>query len=55
MLYRELIFQLYIYASVIRILAKEYLPNTFVTPFKLKEILSEVRKKHCELLILTMI
>ena len=43
-LYRELIYQLYIYASAIRILAKGYLPNTLVTPFKLKEILSEVRK-----------
>ena len=32
------------YASAIRILAKGYLPNTLVTPFKLKEILSEVRK-----------
>ena len=43
-LYRELIYQLHIYASVIKILAKGYLPNTLVTPFKLKEILSEVRK-----------
>ena len=43
-LYRELISQLHIYASAIRILAKGYLPNTLITPFKLKEILSEVRK-----------
>ena len=43
-LYRELIYQLCIYVSVIRILAEEYLPNTLVTPLKLKEILSEVRK-----------
>ena len=43
-LYRELISQLHIYASAIRILAKGYIPNTLVTPFKLKEILSEVRK-----------
>ena len=43
-LYRELIYQLCIYASAIRILAKGYLPNTLVTPFKLKEILSDVRK-----------
>ena len=43
-LYRELISQLHIYASAIRILAKGYLPNTLVTPFKLKEILGEVRK-----------
>ena len=42
-LYRELISQLCIYASI-RILAKGYLPNTLVTPFKLKEILSEVRR-----------
>ena len=43
-LYRELISQLQIYASAIRILAKGYLPNTLVTPIKLKEILNEVRK-----------
>ena len=43
-LYRELTSQLCIYASVIRILAKGYLPNTLVTPIKLKEILNEVRK-----------
>ena len=44
MLYRELITQLHIYTSAIRISAKGYLPNTLVTPSKLKEILSEVRK-----------
>ena len=44
MLYRELISQLCIYTSVIRILAKGYLPNALITPSKLKEILSEVRK-----------
>ena len=43
-LYRELIFQLHIYASAIRLLAKGYLLNTLVTPIKLKEILNEVRK-----------
>ena len=43
-LYRELIAQLHIYASAIRILAKGYLPNTLITPVKLKEILDEVRK-----------
>ena len=43
-LYRELIYRLHIYASAIRILAKGYLPNTLVSPFILKEILSEVRK-----------
>ena len=33
-LYRELISHLHIYASAIKILAKGYLPNTLVTPFK---------------------
>ena len=50
-LYREL---MHIYASAIRILAKGYLPNNLVTPYKLKDILSEARK-HCKLLIQTMI
>ena len=43
-LYRQLIAQLYIYASAIRILAKGYLPNTLITSVKLREILNEVRK-----------
>ena len=43
-LYRELITQLCIYASAIRILETGYLPNTLITPVKLKEILNEVRK-----------
>ena len=43
-LYWELIAQLCIYASGIRILAKGYLPNTLITPAKLQEILNEVRK-----------
>ena len=43
-LYRELISQLCMYASAIRILAKGYLPNTLITPEKLQGILSEVRK-----------
>ena len=34
--YRELISQLCIHASAIRILAKRYLPNALVTPSKLK-------------------
>ena len=42
-LYREVITQLQIYATTIRILSEGYLPNTLVTPLKLKEILSEVR------------
>ena len=43
-LYKELISQLCIYASAIRILAKGHLQNALVTPSKLKEILTAVRK-----------
>ena len=43
-LYRELITQLHIYASEVRILAKGYLPYTLLIPVKLQEILMEVRK-----------
>ena len=43
-LYRELITQLCTYISTIRILAKGYLPNTLITPKKLQEILSEVKR-----------
>ena len=43
-MYRELISQLYMYASEIRILAKGYLPITLITPEKLQEILHEARK-----------
>ena len=43
-LYRELITQLHAYISAIRILAKVYLPNTLITPRKLQEILSEVKR-----------
>ena len=42
-LYRELITQLRIYAFAIRIFATGYLPNTLLSPSKLKEILSEVK------------
>ena len=42
-LYRELITQLCIYISAIRILAKGYLPILLVTPSKMREILSEVK------------
>ena len=42
-LYRELVAQLQIYTSAIRILAKGHLPNTLVTPSKLQEILKEVK------------
>ena len=43
-LYRELIAQLHTYISAIRILAKGYLPNTLITPKKLQEILTEVKR-----------
>ena len=42
-LYRELITQLCIYPSAIRILAKGYLPISLVTPSKLRDILNEVK------------
>ena len=42
--YKELITQLHTYISAIRILAKGYLPNTLITPKKLQEILSEVKR-----------
>ena len=42
-LYRKLITQLQIYAISIRILAKGYLPNSLVTPSKLREIINDVR------------
>ena len=43
-LYRELVCQLCMYASAIRILAKGYLPNTLITPDILQGILNKVRK-----------
>ena len=43
-LYSELITQLQTYISAIRILAKGYLPDTLITPKKLQEILSEVKR-----------
>ena len=42
-LYKELITQLCIYTTAIRVLAKGYLPILLITPLKLKEILSEVK------------
>ena len=42
-LYKELITQLCIYATAIRVLTKGYLPISLITPLKLKEILSEVK------------
>ena len=43
-LYRELITQLHTYVSAVRILAKGYLLNNLITPKKLQEILSEVKR-----------
>ena len=43
LLYRELITQLCTCISAIRVLAKDYLPESLITPKKLKEILSEVK------------
>ena len=42
----ELITQLHTYISAISVLAKGYLPNTLITPKKLQEILSEVKKSQ---------
>ena len=43
MFHYELITQLRIYTTAIRVLAKGYLPILLITPLKLKEILSEVK------------
>ena len=42
-LYNELITQLCIYESAIKILAKGYLPISLVTPSKLRETINEVK------------
>ena len=42
-LYKELISQLCIYVTAIKVLAKGYLPMLLITPLKLKEILNDVR------------
>ena len=42
-LYKELITQLCIYTTSIRILAKGYLPISLITPSKLREILNDVK------------
>ena len=42
-LYRELITQLHIYATSIRILAKGYLPISLITPSKVRGILNDVK------------
>ena len=43
-MYNEFISQLHIYAKAIRILAKDYLPISLVTPLKLKGILVSVKE-----------
>ena len=43
-MYEEYIIQLCIYAKVIRILFKVYLPLSFIPPLKLQEILNAVTK-----------
>ena len=43
-IYNAFISQLQIYAKVVRILAKGYLPISLVTPLKLQEILHLVKK-----------
>ena len=42
-LYKEMITQLCIYATAIRVLTKGYLTISLITPLKLREILSEVK------------
>ena len=42
--YGELVTQMCTYVSAIRVLVKEYLPNTLIKPAKLQEILTEVKK-----------
>ena len=43
-LYAEFIMQLHMYAKVIRILTKGYLPISLISPSKLQEILNAVQK-----------
>ena len=43
-MYRVLTTKLHTYVSAIKILAKGYLPNTLITPKKLQEILTEVKR-----------
>ena len=42
-MYKELIRQIHMYAKVIQILARRYLPTLLVSPLKLKEILNTVK------------
>ena len=43
-IYNEFISQLHIYAKVVRILAKGYLPILLITPLKWQEILSSIKE-----------
>ena len=45
-LYRELITQLKVYVSAIRILSKSYLPTTLIPPNRLQDILVEVKRTN---------
>ena len=40
----KFISQLYIYAKAVRILAKDYLPVSLITPFKLQEIIDSIKE-----------
>ena len=42
--YNEFITQLHIYTKAIRILEKEYLPISLITPYKLQEIINVVKE-----------
>ena len=43
-MYKKFISQLQMYANVIRVLLKGYLPISLLSPMKLQEILDEVKK-----------
>ena len=43
-IYNKFISQLHIYAKVVRILAKGYLPISLITPLKLQEILNSIKE-----------
>ena len=43
-IYNTFISQLHIYTKAVRILAKGYLPISFITPLKLQEILTSIKE-----------
>ena len=51
--YKKFISQLHIYAKVVRILAKGYLPILLITPLKLQEILNSVKGTQLKLIQIT--